>query len=402
MFPLVIRMMLFIYFLLIMARSITIVFLPIYFHTILHLEIDEIGYLLGGSLFLGTLLGIYGGHLIDIYNKKVIFSGAMGLSTTIFFLFPFINSIPTLFVFLIILNFSFCLIEIAIKAFISEYLQQKDRMRAFSVGYVLRNIAFTMGPLIGVFIGHYNQDYVFFASSILCFLILCILFSIKIENSYGGKRNDSNMFTFSRTLLTLGKDHRLMFFTIGSVLSAIVYGYFSAYLPQYLIVTTTADYAYEMIPYMTSTNAIIVILFQKITSSNIKYKHLMPWLISGSFFFILGLFGFMSSITLPIWILSMIIFSFGEIIVIPVEYMFVDEISPENMKGRYFAVQNLSNLGGALSPILCGILLQYTLPETMLWTLIFIVLFSMVFYYVGYYKIGSSRTLVPTSLSSSG
>lgn len=293
MFSLFIRIMLFIYFLLILARSITIVFLPVYFHTILHLEIDEIGYLLGGSLFFGTLLGIYGGHLIDIYNKKVIFSGAMGLSTTIFFVFPFINRLPILFVFLIILNFSFCLIEIAIKAFISEYLQQKDRMRAFSVGYVLRNIAFTMGPLIGVFIGRYHQDYVFFASSLLCFLILCILFSIKIKNSYVSKKNDSNRLTFSRTLLTLGKDHRLMFFTIGSVLSAVVYGYFSAYLPQYLIVTSTANYAYEMIPYIISTNAIIVILFQKIISSYIQYKYLMSWLTLGSLLFILGLFEFL-------------------------------------------------------------------------------------------------------------
>ena len=99
----------------------------------------------------------------------------------------------------------------------------------------------------------------------------------------------------------------------------------------------------------------------------------------------------MSSIYLPIWIISMIVFSFGEIIVIPVEYMFVDEIAPENMKGRYFAVQNLSNLGGALSPVLCGILLQYTFPDMMLWALIFIVLFSMVFYYIGYYKVGSNR-----------
>jgi MFS family permease len=188
MFPFVIRIMLAVSFLLILARSITIVFLPIYFHTTLHLEIDQIGYLLGGSLFFGTLLGIYGGYLIDVSNKKLIFSGAMGLSTTIFFLFPFIKSMPTLFVFLIILNFSFCLIEIAIKAFISEYLQQKDRIRAFSIGYVLRNIAFTMGPLIGVFVGQYNQNYVFFASSILCFSILCILISIKIENSYSEKK----------------------------------------------------------------------------------------------------------------------------------------------------------------------------------------------------------------------
>jgi len=267
--------MLVVYFLLIAARSISLVFLPIYFNTILHLEIDEIGYLLGASLFSGTLLGIYGGYLIDVSHKKVVFSGAMGLSTTIFFLFPFIKNIPTIFVFLIILNFSFCLIEIAIKAFISEYLQKEDRMRAFSVGYVLRNIAYAMGPLIGVFIGTYNKSYVFFASSILCFSILCILFSIKIENNYLEKRTASNVFTFSRTLVVLAKDHRLMFFTIGSVLSAIVYGYFTAYLPQYIIVTSTAENAYEMIPYITSTNAIIVILFQKITTSNIKYKQLM-------------------------------------------------------------------------------------------------------------------------------
>lgn len=50
----------------------------------------------------------------------------------------------------------------------------------------------------------------------------------------------------------------------------------------------------------------------------------------------------------------MLVFTTGEIIVIPAEYMFIDLIAPEHLRGVYYGAQNLSNLGAALGPVMVG------------------------------------------------
>lgn len=80
----------------------------------------------------------------------------------------------------------------------------------------------------------------------------------------------------------------------------------------------------------------------------------------------------------------MAIFSFGELIVIPVEYMFIDFIAPENMKGSYYGMQNLSNLGGAINPVMCGFLLSYAAPSVMFIALIAASAGGLVFFWMGH------------------
>lgn len=84
------------------------------------------------------------------------------------------------------------------------------------------------------------------------------------------------------------------------------------------------------------------------------------------------------------WIIAMAIFSFGELIVIPVEYMFIDYIAPENMKGSYYGMQNLSNLGGAINPVMCGFLLSYAAPPVMFIALIAASAGGLVFFWMGH------------------
>ena len=118
----------------------------------------------------------------------------------------------------------------------------------------------------------------------------------------------------------------------------------------------------------------------------------------GTLFFIIGLFGFMAAQqSIPIWMLAMAIFSLGEIIVIPVEYLFIDFIAPANLKGSYYGVQNLGQLGGAANPVLCGFLLAYAVPEMMFYMLIVAAILGLVFFYRGY-QLAKSPAHQPSQL----
>jgi MFS family permease len=59
----------------------------------------------------------------------------------------------------------------------------------------------------------------------------------------------------------------------------------------------------------------------------------------------------------------------GEMIIYPAEFLFVDTLAPEELRGSYYGAQNLATFGGALSPVICGFLLMHTPAPTMLYAL---------------------------------
>ena len=109
----------------------------------------------------------------------------------------------------------------------------------------------------------------------------------------------------------------------------------------------------------------------------------MPWLLAGMALFIAGLLGFSLAGSVLAWCLAMLVFTLGEIIVIPAEYMFIDSIAPEHLRGVYYGAQNLSNLGAALGPVLCGFALAHLLPTTMFYLMMGSVGLAALFYYLG-------------------
>ncbi len=182
----------------------------------------------------------------------------------------------------------------------------------------------------------------------------------------------------------LGRDYRLVCFTLGGLLSAIIFGQFSAYLSQYLLVTSSPEQTYQIINYLVTTNACVVIGLQYLVGSRINQANLFLMLCLGMLFFLLGLIGFSQADGVLVWVIAMAVFTIGEIIIIPTEYLFIDFIAPENLRGAYYGTQNLSNLGGALGPMLCGVALSLYQPQVMFYLLCLCVLLALGFYYMGY------------------
>jgi MFS family permease len=83
------------------------------------------------------------------------------------------------------------------------------------------------------------------------------------------------------------------------------------------------------------------------------------------------------------WSLAVAIFTLGEIIVFPAEYMFIDRIAPTHLRGMYYGAQNLSNLGGALGPVLCGFALATQSAHFMFYMLAAFIVAGGCFYLLG-------------------
>ncbi|MCE4053100.1 MFS transporter [Pseudomonas sp. Au-Pse12] len=365
-----------------LARAITLPYLVIYLSGAFNLQVGDIGLVIGSSLILGSLLSLYGGFLVDRTASHRLILGCCALFTLGFVGAFTARQLWLFYLCLVLVNLAYAVLDIAIKAGFAQRLPVEQRSEAFSIKYTLTNIGYAVGPFLGAGLARLDISLPFLVSAALGagFLAVHLCWGERQCNGAGSTQPPLAFRTLGRQLL---RDYRLVCFTLGGLLSAVVFGQFSAYLSQYLVVTLSAEATYRIISTLVATNALLVIGLQYAIGRRISQRHLSRWLALGLGLFLLGVAGFGLATSLPLWVLSMVVFTLGEIIVFPAEYMFIDLIAPEHLRGLYYGAQNLSNLGGALGPILCGLLLASQPAHWMFYMLAAFIVAGGLFYWLG-------------------
>ncbi len=368
--------------LLTLAKAITFPYLVIYLTHHFTLDITQVGLVIGSSLIVGSLLSVYGGFLVDRINSYRLL-----LWMSVLFVLGFIGTLVaqniwTFYSCLILINLAYAVIDIAVKAGFASLLPEDARSEVFSIKYTLTNIGYAVGPFFGAMVAKMDISLPFMLSALLGagFFLLYWRWGDRTLTTVDVAQKPVSFLAVGRVLL---QDRRLVCFTMGGVLSAVVFGQFTAYLSQYLVITTTAQHTYSVISAVLTTNAVMVIALQYVIGRRISHRYLSQWLIFGLSMFMLGLIGFALSTSVLWWVLAMAVFTVGEIIVFPAEYMFIDRIAPDHLRGMYYGAQNLSNLGAALGPVLCGLVLAKLPAHMMFYMLGMFIVAGGVFYFIG-------------------
>ncbi|XVJ50442.1 MFS transporter (plasmid) [Pseudomonas sp. UBT] len=368
--------------LLTLAKAITFPYLVIYLIDHFGLDITQVGLVIGSSLIVGSLLGVYGGFLVDRIHSYPLL-----LALSALFVLGFVGTVVAhhLWLFygcLILINLAYAVIDIAIKAGFASLLPEDARSGVFSIKYTLTNIGYAVGPFLGAMVAKWDISLPFMLSALLGagFFLLYWRWGDRTLTTADAAQKPVSFLAVGRVLL---RDHRLVCFTVGGLLSAVVFGQFTAYLSQYLMTTSTAEYTYSVISAVLTTNAVLVIALQYVIGRRISHRYLSQWLIAGLGMFILGVIGFALSTSVLWWVLAMAVFTVGEIIVVPAEYMFIDRIAPDPLRGMYYGAQNLTNLGAALGPVLCGLVLASLPAHAMFYMLAAFIVGGGVFYFIG-------------------
>ncbi|MEA9389254.1 MFS transporter [Acerihabitans sp. TG2] len=391
-FPPVIRALLLTSLVLTIGRGLTLPFFAIYLSQQRHFAPERIGMVLGASLTLGIVFSLYGGYLVDRFNKHRLILCAMAAFALSFFLLPFSTGTASMIGLLALVNSAYSLYSITLKASIAEWLSVERRIQAFSANYTLVNVGWAIGPPLSVVLAKSSSVLPFYLSGLLAAAATLTL--VWLLPRYGhpplastADHPVADKINFRQTLDTLRRDKRLIYFTLGGALGCLVIGQFASCISQYLIVAFDSEFAYQVVGIILPVNAGIVITLQYIISRNIRRETLMRWLMVGSLFFLIGLVGFiLANHSIVYWMIAVAIFSLGEIIITPVEYLFIDFIAPPHLKGSYYGMQSLSNLGGAANPLVTGLSLAYTPPLTLFYLLMCATLASLWLFHRGFNK----------------
>jgi len=217
-----------------------------------------------------------------------------------------------------------------------------------------------VGPPIGTLAVLYSTNLPFWLSGLTA-IIPFIVISRYVHSVPVSEIQQNSGVRLSPSLML--KDKALMYFTLSSFLGSLVFGSFAACLSQYAIAISDSDLAQNVVGVVLPVNAVVVVAFQYMVGKRIRPDNIKKLMGYGTLFFMAGLAGFMiSGDNLLLWGLSAAVFTIGELIFAPGEYMLVDNIAPAGLKASYFSAQQLGWLGGACNPLFTGLMLTWMPP----------------------------------------
>jgi MFS family permease len=154
---------------------------------------------------------------------------------------------------------------------------------------------------------------------------------------------------------------------------------------------------YEIINVVFVTNALTSILLQYLIGRRVAAERFRYWIFGCIVAFVIGLIGFAFSSTLYAWVFFTAIFTVGEIIIQPLEFFYITRIAPAHMAGAYYSSQNLTYMGAASTPVVCGFILAGFNPLYFLLYLLVLLMVGGVIFYVEGGKLIQPGTKKPLS-----
>ncbi|WP_017256295.1 MFS transporter, partial [Pseudomonas tolaasii] len=215
-----------------LARAITLPYLVIYLSGHFGLSVADVGLVIGSTLILGSLLSLYGGFLVDRLSSYRLLLTCCGVFSAGFLAAYAAPELWLFYLALVTVNLAYSVIDIAVKSAFASLVPVGERAEVFSIKYTLTNIGYAVGPFLGAGLAAMDISLPFLMSAGLGAGFFFIYFVWGDRNlAIGGARVKTPFLAVGKLLL---RDYRLVCFTLGGLLSAVVFGQFTAYLSQYL------------------------------------------------------------------------------------------------------------------------------------------------------------------------
>lgn len=328
----------------------------------------EAGILLGMSSLFGLIGSVIGGALTDRFGRRrlilfgLVFSALSNLS------FGLAQDVNMLYFLIVIVGLLSRIANPAHDAMLADIVPEEKRQEAFGITRVAVNYAWIFATALGGLIAVRSFLALFILDAVLSLLVAIILYRFLPETKpvspTGAKRDESLLKTAAGYRIVL-RDLGYMFFTFAAMVVLIVYQQQYSSLPVYLWNVHNIDSRSYGI--MLSISGLEVVLFQIWISRVIRKFPPFLMMVLGSLFFMTGftMLGLVQSF--PLFALAVIIATVGEMIFFPTNKALALDFAPEDMRGRYMALYDLSwTLPATIGPAAAGLILDNYQPN-LLW-----------------------------------
>ncbi|NHT77636.1 MFS transporter [Rhizobiaceae bacterium CRRU44] len=363
-----------------LTRAMTLSFLAVKLQQTFGLTPMMIGLLLGFGSLTGAIAGPFAGALSDRTGRKVMLSLVLGTLSISTLVLGLAESVLLFSVAQCVAATAMSLYGPISRALMSDLCTERTRLKYFSWRYTASNAGWVVGPLIGVGAG--------LASTPLFLVGACVYgaMALLLYRSYRPAAVDPDEPKALRpgviaSIREAFGNSALVYFTLGSTLFVAVYGQWSATLAPYLV-ENMKDGA-TIYAYLLSINGLVVLTASAFTRPMIERVGPLRALLLGSGLLVVSQLCFSVSDGLAGFAASMVVFTLGEILVVPAEYMLVDSISYAKNRGRSFGAHSLSAVGGFIGPTFGGAALELLGGSAMFLLFAAFIILGTIFFFAG-------------------
>lgn len=327
------------------AGSFVMPMLTIYLTQSRKLPLPEAGAIVAlyglGSLGGSTLGGVLADHL----GRRTTLLLALVLGATFMLALGFSTTVPQLVASVILLGLTTDMFRPAMWAAVADVVEPAYRLKAFGHLYWAINLGFSLASVIAGFMASVNFTLLFIGDAATTLIFAGVVwFAVPETKPERSAHGDQGSF------FTPFLDLRYLPFLLINVLLALIFFQHLTALPADMLAKGLGPKDFGL---AVSLNGVLIVLFQ---------PTLTRWLTGISRAKLLAVataltgvgFGLtMFATALPLYMATVAVWTFGEIIMAPVNASVVADLSPAQMRGRYQGAFNLTwSLSSLLAPLI--------------------------------------------------
>ncbi len=288
-----------------------------------------------------------GGKLSDQLGRKKAYALFQGLAGVLIFSCAFISNPKMLILMLVLAAFFNGGVRPMINALVTDILPPEERQRGFSLTYLGINIGVAVGPIVAGFLFNHHLKLLFLGDALTTAIaITLVMVFVELEKAHdtGSSMEDHE----EGTLLQALKRRPLVVVFLGlNVLYALTYAQNGFALPITLG-NIFADNGPRNFGFLMSINAVTCVSMTVFITHLTRHLKPIETITLGGIFYAAG-FGMITfAHTMPLLIVSTIIWTLGEIMVSICYGVYLANRTPQNFRARFNALSNLSWASGSL------------------------------------------------------
>jgi len=266
------------------------------------------------------------------------------------------------------------LYQVGADAMLADMIPSEKRTDAYAINRIANNAAFALGPAVGGFLASTSYDLAFYGASIGFISYSLLLFFLAHEtldkthgavkvNSLAEQTKVSPEAGFNQDgYLRVFKDKWYMAFVLSMSMGLIAPTMLWILMPVYA--KTNFGVPESMYGWIPTANALMCVFIQYSVTQITRTRKTLPVTAVGMLIYAAGV-GSVALMT-NFWgfLFSMIILTFGELVVVPTASKYVADVAPANLRGRYMSIYWFGwGLARTLSPLIGGYLNDAFFPQ---------------------------------------
>jgi MFS family permease len=228
------------------------------------------------------------------------------------------------------------------QAMIADLVPENIRTDAYGVMRIVFNLAVTIGPAIGGLMAAKSFSLLFIIDFFISLAAagFVLLFLPESKPQVAEHQPEESLKETFRGYRKVFKDKLFIAFVVVGILETLMYfnmnSTLSVFLVNYRGINTTQW------GYILSLNAVMVVVLQVFFSRLVSAWKPMLTMALGNILYVIGfsMYGYVNSYGM--FLVAMVIITVGEMIIAPVAQSLVAHFAPEDMRGRYMAVNALA------------------------------------------------------------